>query len=196
MSEEGLNQNPTLRTFMLVLIDAGATAFVETGTLWGDTCLWITKRRPNIPIYTCEINSKAIAVSRDKFVGYDQIHSYSMSSEKFIPFIAGKLGNLPIFYLDAHWGVYWPILDELRAIGVHHHYAYIVIHDFQVPGIPGYQGQFDKLNAEYIRPALSPNHTYSVFYPSRYIPGKSGFAVLFQNAVPVIDPDEFTQGGL
>lgn len=198
MSEEGLNQNPVLRTLMLALIDAGATAFVETGTLWGDTCLWVTKRRPSIPIYTCEISPKAIAVSKEKFIGYDQIHLYPMSSEKVIPLVADKVGDLPIFYLDAHWGT-WPILDELRAIGMYYYYAYIVIHDFQVPGIPKFRCHQDhtgKLNVDYIRPALGLDHVYSIFYPSYYLPSKSGFAVLFQNTVPVIDPDKFTRGDL
>ncbi len=67
-----------------------------------------------------------------------------------------------LFFLDAHWQSYWPLLDEIAAIrpgaGV------IVMHDVVVPGHPElgsdcYGGQH--LNYEYVKEALtrwSPTH--------------------------------------
>ena len=67
-----------------------------------------------------------------------------------------------LYFLDAHWQDYWPLLDEIAAIrpgtGV------IVLHDIQVPNHPElgcdqYKGQV--LCYDYVRPALtqwSPTH--------------------------------------
>lgn len=67
-----------------------------------------------------------------------------------------------LYFLDAHWGAYWPLLDEIAAIkrgaGV------IVFHDIFVPdhpelGFDTYGGQ--RLDYEYVKPALtkwSPTH--------------------------------------
>lgn len=67
-----------------------------------------------------------------------------------------------IYFLDAHWQQYWPLLDEIAAIrpetGV------IVLHDMQVPdhpelGFDCYGGK--SLNYDYVKDALtkwSPSH--------------------------------------
>lgn len=73
----------------------------------------------------------------------------------------GHDANHVLFFLDAHWNDYWPLLGEIEAIprgsGV------IVIHDAKVPGTSlgydTYKGQ--ELTYEYVRDALtrwSPNH--------------------------------------
>jgi hypothetical protein len=42
-----------------------------------------------------------------------------------------------LFYLDAHWGKFWPLLDELVEIGkTHRDNCIIVIDDIKVPGRP------------------------------------------------------------
>lgn len=60
-----------------------------------------------------------------------------------------------LFFLDAHWGPYWPLRDEIAVIprgkGI------IVVHDAQVPGRPdlgfdAYAGQ--PLNESYLHDAL------------------------------------------
>lgn len=67
-----------------------------------------------------------------------------------------------LFFLDAHWFPYWPLLDEIAAIprgaGI------IVLHDVRVPDCPGlgfdtYHGH--ELSYDYVRAALtewSPDH--------------------------------------
>lgn len=69
------------------------------------------------------------------------------------PFILWSLQPLlpdeTLYFLDAHWQEYWPILDEIRAIrpgtGV------IVIHDMVVPDHPelGYDG-YNGCNLDYV----------------------------------------------
>jgi len=67
-----------------------------------------------------------------------------------------------LFFLDAHWQAYWPLLDEIRVIprgqGV------LVMHDVHVPGcdlaFDVHSGQ--ELSYEYVRDELaawSPTHT-------------------------------------
>lgn len=67
-----------------------------------------------------------------------------------------------LYFLDAHWGAYWPLLDEIAAIG--RGAGVIVFHDIFVPdhpelGFDSYGGQ--RLDYGYVRLALnrwSPTH--------------------------------------
>lgn len=71
-----------------------------------------------------------------------------------------------LFYLDAHWNDYWPLLDEIRTIacaGVPQ--SVIIVHDIQVPGTDfgydTYKGQ--PLSLEYVKPELlkvNPNFRF------------------------------------
>ena len=78
---------------------------------------------------------------------------------KLRPFLPDKR---VLYFLDAHWGDYWPLLDEI--VEIWQRSGVIVFHDMVVPGHPElgfdtYGGQ--TLNYEYVRPALmewSPNH--------------------------------------
>lgn len=72
------------------------------------------------------------------------------------------------YYLDSHWGNYWPLLDELKVIadsGTRD--SVIIIHDFKVPGKPwGYDnhGGVD-LDINYVRESLLKiNPNYKIFY--------------------------------
>jgi hypothetical protein len=67
-----------------------------------------------------------------------------------------------LYFLDAHWQEYWPLLDEIKAI--RRETGVIVIHDMKVPGRPelGFDSYGGKALAyEYVREALrlwSPGH--------------------------------------
>lgn len=72
-----------------------------------------------------------------------------------------------LFYLDAHWYDYWPLLDEIRVISeMNIPDSVIIIHDFFVPGKPFgfYYCNGQRLDLEYVKPYLqkvNPNYTYS-----------------------------------
>lgn len=99
-----------------------------------------------------------------------RIHSFLGNSPDVMQAIlaSGRFARPFLFYLDAHWHDYWPLLDELRVIarfGLAD--SCIIIHDFQVPGKPfgydTYHGQ--PLNMDYVRQdlfAINPN--YHTFY--------------------------------
>ena len=75
----------------------------------------------------------------------------------------------PLFYLDAHWGDYWPVNDEIKQISKQYKdNCIILIDDCQVPGYPNighdnYKGQ--PLNYEYVKSRLDEAFTsYKVYY--------------------------------
>lgn len=67
-----------------------------------------------------------------------------------------------IFFLDAHWGTYWPLLDEIDTIS--RGKGIIIFHDMVVPGYPelGFDSYGNQpLDYAYVKPALlrwSKNH--------------------------------------
>lgn len=83
------------------------------------------------------------------------------SSPTVLRALAPILPDETLYFLDAHWQDYWPVLDEIKAIrrgtGV------IVLHDMQVPGHPEFPWRFFKhpLNYAYVAEELrkwSPAH--------------------------------------
>lgn len=70
---------------------------------------------------------------------------------------SGGFAKPYLFYLDAHWNDYWPLLDEIREIaaaGVSQ--SVIIIHDIKVPGKDfGYDTYKNQpLDLDYVKPEL------------------------------------------
>ena len=87
-----------------------------------------------------------------------------------------------VFFLDAHWDDYWPLLDEIGKLqpGV----GIIILHDVQVPGknfgFDTYKGTI--LNYEYVKEALfawSPTHR--IEYNSEADGSYRGIMYIFPN---------------
>jgi len=130
-----------------------------------------------------------IVLIKSRVEGIRAIFSYLGSSEKVMDWLLtqNRFPRPYLFYLDAHWENYWPLLDELKVIAKHGlSDSCIIIHDFQVPGQPTfgfdvYKGQ--PLNIDYIRQdlfAINPN--YVTFYNEKVTPGPSGRGIFY--AVP------------
>ncbi len=87
--------------------------------------------------------------------------------------------ELPLFYLDAHWYNYWPLLNEINAISEHFKdNCIIIIDDFLVPGRPEltfdtYKGTPNSL--EFIKESL-PKCFQDPFY---YFNSKSNMTTNF-----------------
>lgn len=87
------------------------------------------------------------------------IRSYRGNSPEVLRRVAAQEhAKPPCFYLDAHWGEYWPLLDELKVIAeLNHRNSIIIIHDFKVPGKPwsycSYSGH--DLDYAYVEDALN-----------------------------------------
>jgi predicted O-methyltransferase YrrM len=199
----GFHQDRVYRALVLDLLDAMAfTTFVETGTFRGHSTELVASRKPDLPIYTVEAVRETYDRARRALKRYPNITMILGSSDEAVrKLIAdGKPGALPLYYLDAHWQTYWPLRDELKAIGTAGGRAVMVIDDFEVPSQPQFGYDIDggaditvgaKCNLDYIRPALdTARHTYHAVFPKyamfdAFGPGKTGplrgHIVLFQN---------------
>jgi hypothetical protein len=128
------NGDPFLAAEVLRLKEAhGLVTAVETGTCLGSTALWFAENFH--AVYTFEVNPSfaEIAIARGAGRGLqirDSVDGlrdlFSIKPPSFKPFM----------FLDAHWSQHCPLLDELDAIAAAKVKPCLIIHDFQVPGLP------------------------------------------------------------
>ena len=141
---------------------------VETGTFKGYTTVLLSSIFENV--YSVELNKNNYDDAMKFLEEFKNIKLILGSSEdtlnKLLPSLKAKK---LLFYLDAHWHDYWPILDELDAISkTHKDNCIIVIDDVLVPGRSDVA--FDKykrqpLSYEYVKAKLDNIFTnYSVHY--------------------------------
>ena len=89
--------------------------FVETGTNAGDTSYYMAKTYPDIKIITSEIDPYLFTFASDRLKEFDNVEVFLQSSEKTVKQISDSIEN-PLYYLDAHWNEYWPLVDEIKNI--------------------------------------------------------------------------------
>lgn len=186
------------------------SSFVETGTYVGDTTEYMA-RTFSFPIYSCEVKDAYFHSSSKRLKGFSHVKMIHASSEQALRQIIDQnlVGPLPLFYLDAHWYDYWPLVDEIGLIVSRVPRCVVVIDDFQVPGSsdftfceggggsPEFSGRatVDKriCNLELIRGKLCQPAEYRLLHP-RYSRQEAfgvsssenliGYVVLFRNLVP------------
>jgi hypothetical protein len=88
-------------------------------------------------VCSIELDEVAYSKARELFSSNPNISIVNESSERFIRRLVNDeldrgLHDV-LFFLDAHWGRYWPVRDELKAISALPRFA-VVIDDFFVPG--------------------------------------------------------------
>lgn len=134
---EPLHGDKTLKSLMDEIVQNwDATAFVETGTFVGDTAKYVALRYPNVKVFTCEINKRWLKLAKRFCEGISNIEFFQGQSPEFLDGLRDFLkGERPIFWLDAHWGDYWPLVGETKLISSLPRYV-IMIDDFEVPGRP------------------------------------------------------------
>src|SRR5215212_6161222 len=86
------------------------TSFVETGTYRGYTTELIASRFPKLPTYSSEVVQSTYDTAVRTLKRYPNIRLSRSSSDEWIGGLlkTGELGEMPFFYLDAHWETYWP----------------------------------------------------------------------------------------
>lgn len=151
----------TLLATMIEIRDI--TTVVETGIDWGGSTRYFAQLVPYV--FGIDNDPKRIAafqreIAEDSLTGIELIQQ---NSPEALRDLCSSLDvDHTLFFLDAHWFAYWPLLDEIDAIprgqGV------IVLHDIQVPNCPslGYD-RYDghDLTYAYVQDALtawSPTH--------------------------------------
>ena len=149
---------------------------VETGTFKGNTSALFGLLFDEV--HTIENNLDFYATSNQKLKNFSNIHCHLGSSEKVLENLLPSLQDKTVlFYLDAHWEAFWPLLNEIEEIGkTHKDNCIIVIDDFKVPGraeIPydGYgphecsfdyiKDQLDRVFTSYTIHYLIPRSIYS-----------------------------------
>jgi predicted O-methyltransferase YrrM len=141
---------------------------VETGTFIGSTAAFLASTFNKV--HTIEIVEKNLNRAKENLKDYRNIRFYLGSSPEILASLVEKLQKKNVlFYLDAHWQEYWPILDELKIISkVYNKNTVILIDDIKVPG--RFDIDYDKydskeLSLKYIKSTLDENFKdYKVQY--------------------------------
>ena len=119
------------------------TCAVETGTFKGNTTVGLAKLFPRV--FTVEVDAALYDQTTPRFMHYPNVTALRGNSAEVLKEILPQL-SYPLFaYLDAHWGDYWPLRDELALLLGVKKPKLIMIHDFKVPGrdfgFDSYHGQ-------------------------------------------------------
>jgi len=118
---------------------------VETGTYKGQTTRALANMVRNV--HTIEINETYYQEAMVELTDEHNVKQHLGSSPKIIVSLEDSIGdNKALFFLDAHWYHYNPLLDELKAIEEIGHKPVIIIHDFKVPARPEFG--FDTYNGQ------------------------------------------------
>lgn len=136
--------------FASIISEHKIETVIETGTYLGSTTIQLAYMCNNV--ITIEVNrdhfNQAFKNIADKEIAIttlcpnDKLSEQKMvmrmgSSELVLKNILPGLKNRKIFFfLDAHWGEYNPLIDELKEIANNQIKPVIAIHDFKVPGHP------------------------------------------------------------
>ena len=204
----GFHGDRVFQTLFCELISSlPITSFVETGTYLGDSTCYVASRYNKLQVFSCEINDEFFKQSKHRLKRFRNVELHKAYSQDFIRKLGEdkRLGNLPLFFLDAHWYDYWPLEYEIRAINILP-CAIVIIDDFEVPGRPdfgfdvGGGGSPDisgktvknsrKCNLYLIRPQMALGKTYNALFPyynmkEAFPEGEAGtlrgHIVIFQN---------------
>ncbi len=106
---------------------------IETGTYVGDTTKELSTMVKSV--HTIETNKQFYDIAKWNCRNLTNVTFHLGSSPEIIERVLPMVIKPVLFFLDAHWFNYWPILDELKVIGKKGgKNSVIVIHDFYVPG--------------------------------------------------------------
>lgn len=140
-NHEGFEADIHLRRKVKSLIDKYDVRWaIESGSYRGATSLALSRWVKSVS--TIEINQENYNFSKNLFEQDGaNIDIHLGSSEKLIGEIIFDAhirseGKPILFYLDAHWQEYNPLLDELEVIANSKLKPILIIHDFKVPGHP------------------------------------------------------------
>lgn len=158
-SLQPFNKAPELSSFFAYLKSAyPIDTVIETGTWRGKTTAFFSFLFAQV--HTIEISTEVYRNAKEILKPYSNITCHLGSSEKVLSQLLPSLRDRPLlFYLDAHWRQFWPLLQELNEISkTHRDNCIIVIDDFKVPGredIPYDSYENKECSYEYIKNGLS-----------------------------------------
>lgn len=173
------------------------TSIIETGTYQGHTTLLLGELFPSRHIYSCELTNAHYLTAKKNTKNKPNITLFNLSSPQFLNKIihTNLIGELPLFFLDAHWLDHWPLEKELSIITSRLKTAIIIIDDFKVPGHPRFAYDTYDENAcavDLLKKSLNKKNKYTLLLPKyhhkdaykKFIPHNAwlvGHAIIFQN---------------
>jgi len=135
MNKNAFNGDTLLAGRVAKLIkDKNVALVVETGTYHGVTTEMLASIAPRVVTAECNPLYRDEALIRLK--NYLNVDAQLGPSPDIIQLLQFPRNGQVLFFLDAHWGYDWPLLDELRQIKLRGLKPLILIHDFKVPDHP------------------------------------------------------------
>ena len=105
----------------------------ETGTYLGATTKVLSSVVENV--YTVECNSDYYNQSKTFLKDCKNVNMNLGSSPAVMDLILPTLTGRTLFFLDAHWYNYCPLIDEIKMVEKHGKSdSVLIVHDFKVPG--------------------------------------------------------------
>jgi predicted O-methyltransferase YrrM len=141
---------------------------IETGTHRGGTTAFFSLFFDEV--HTIDINEHFLNQTKEALKSFNNIQYHMGSSETVLRDLLPKIKNkIPLVYLDAHWGAFWPLLDEIEELSkTHKDNCVVIIDDFKVPGrneIPYDHYGEHECSFEYVKPQIDKLFTeYSIHY--------------------------------
>ena len=136
--------------------DFGLKNFVETGTYDGETSLAMSLLFDKV--YTCDVKDWP---RQPDLYFVDNVLYETKSSPDFLRAHLPEIRKHSIFFLDAHWGAYWPLRDEMAIIYQECENPVVVIDDFDAGnGLDYDQYPPLKLDMDYIAPSVPPDYKF------------------------------------
>ena len=109
-----LEDKEAYKEFNLLIDKFKPNRIIETGSYLG----WSSKQLANfgIPVDTIEVIEDHYNSAKNYLRGIDNVKIHQGSSNLLLEQILNEGEKNILFFLDAHWGEYWPLLDELEII--------------------------------------------------------------------------------
>lgn len=156
--------------------------FVETGTYDGETSLAMSLIFERI--FTCDVKDWK---RRPEFYFTDNLIYETKTSPDFLRAHLPEIRKQSLFYLDAHWGEYWPLHDELKIVFAECENPVIVIDDFDAGnGLFFDQYRDRKLDLNYLAASIPGDYKFCMnpwSYRNRgmifIFPGTAGYGCPF-----------------
>jgi hypothetical protein len=130
--------------------------FVETGTYDGETTIAMSLLFDRV--FTCDVKDWKRRI--DFYYARNVLYE-TKNSPEFLRAHLPEIRKQSLFYLDAHWGAYWPLRDELGIVFSQCENPVILIDDFDAGnGLFFDQYGTQKLDFGYIAQSIPPNYKF------------------------------------
>jgi len=162
----------------------GIQTIVETGTYKGDTTLALAGLVPHV--ITSEIHPIYYDEAMARLKDFPNVRAFKGNSPEILAQVLPTIIQPSLFFLDAHWYAYCPLLDEIKAVANAQIKPVIIIHDFFVPDSPDlgfdtFKGQ--KFDFEWVKPMLDLVGSYKHWYNTSATAAGSRRGALFADFI-------------